>query len=128
MQNLYFFYKQITASSSKLNLGYIFLLVISNGFDLLYDRTTRQSTPCSLIWDPDTIRTPGSTTRPTSSAEANRRIQNSSQRHIPTAHDMNEFFAGAEEEMQKKFIEKYNYDPVNDKPLPGRYEWEKVDP
>ncbi|CAN6580104.1 hypothetical protein ACFX13_032247 [Malus domestica] len=92
------------------------------------ERTTRESTPCSLIRDPDIIRTPGSTTRPTSSAEANRRIQNSSQRHIPTAHDMNEFFAGAEEEMQKKFIEKYNYDPVNDKPLPGRYEWEKVDP
>ncbi|TQE03520.1 hypothetical protein C1H46_010835 [Malus baccata] len=90
--------------------------------------TTRESTPCSLIRDPDIIRTPGSTTRPTSSAEANRRIQNSSQRHIPTSHDMNEFFAGAEEEMQKKFIEKYNYDPVNDKPLPGRYEWEKVDP
>ncbi|KAM0993962.1 hypothetical protein COP2_009744 [Malus domestica] len=78
MQNLYFFYKRITASSSKLNLGYIFLLVISNGFDLLYDRTARESTPCSLIRDPDTIRTPGSTTRPTSSAEANRRIQNSS--------------------------------------------------
>ncbi|KAB2623173.1 cyclin-dependent kinase inhibitor 5-like [Pyrus ussuriensis x Pyrus communis] len=92
------------------------------------ERTTRESTPCSLIRDPDTIRTPGSTTRPTNSAEANRRIQNSSQRHIPTAHDMNEFFAGAEEEMQKKFVEKYNFDPVNDKPLPGRYEWEKVDP
>ncbi|CAN6552487.1 unnamed protein product [Malus baccata var. baccata] len=92
------------------------------------ERTTRESTPCSLIRDPDTIRSPGSTTRPTNSAEANWRIQNSLQRHIPTAHDMNEFFAGAEEEQQKKFIEKYNFDPVNDKPIPGRYEWEKVDP
>lgn len=88
-------------------MGYIFRPVISKGIDLFYDRTTRESTPCSLIRDPDTIRTPGSTTRPTNSAEANRRIQNSSQRHIPTAHDMNELFAGAEEEQQKKFIEKY---------------------
>ena len=82
---------------------------------------------------------------------------------------MDEFFAGAEVEQQKQFIDKYvthisfplswqfwsfeellivtvlpkgsfdinsweflnicryNFDPVNDKPLPGRYEWEKVD-
>nr|ALV85618.1 cyclin-dependent kinase inhibitor 5 [Prunus persica] len=92
------------------------------------ERTTRESTPCSLIRDPDTIRTPSSTTKPTNSAEANQRIQSSSQRHIPTAHDMDEFFAGAEGEQQRQFIAKYNFDPVNDKPLPGRYEWEKVDP
>ncbi|XP_050372759.1 cyclin-dependent kinase inhibitor 5-like [Argentina anserina] len=92
------------------------------------ERSTRESTPCSLIRDPDTIRTPGSTTRPTDSADTNRRIQNSSQRHIPTAHDMDEFFAGAEEEQQKQFVDKYNFDPVNDNPLPGRYEWQKLDP
>lgn len=69
---------------------------------------------------------------------------------------MDEFFAGAEVEQQKQFIDKYvmhhwyfsfhefgifkifwflqrgkicryNFDPVNDKPLLGRYEWEKVD-
>ncbi|KAH7573053.1 hypothetical protein JRO89_XS03G0058200 [Xanthoceras sorbifolium] len=90
-------------------------------------RSTRESTPCSLIRDPDAIRTPGSTTRPTSSIE-NRGGQNSTQRPIPTATEMDEFFAGAEEDQQKLFVEKYNYDPVNDKPLPGRYEWEKVDP
>ncbi|XP_024028859.1 cyclin-dependent kinase inhibitor 4 [Morus notabilis] len=91
------------------------------------ERSTRESTPCSLIRDPDIIRTPGSTTRRTNSAETNRRIQNSSQRHIPTAHEMDEFFAGAEVEQQKQFIDKYNFDPVSDKPLLGRYEWEKVD-
>ncbi|XP_062109115.1 cyclin-dependent kinase inhibitor 5 [Humulus lupulus] len=91
------------------------------------ERSTRESTPSSLIRDPDTIRTPGSTTRPTNSADTNRRIQNSSQRHIPTANEMDEFFAGAEVEQQKQFIDKYNFDPVNDKPLPGRYCWEKVD-
>ncbi|KAK9287592.1 hypothetical protein L1049_016027 [Liquidambar formosana] len=141
------------------------------------ERSTRESTPCSLIRDPDTIRTPGSTTRPTTSIETNRRIQNSTRRHIPTAHEMDEFFAGAEEQQQRQFIEKYtnicfsvfcfqifkifwisadcdisitceahfyteelikympsvfscryNFDPVNDKPLPGRYEWVKLDP
>ncbi|KAG8636862.1 cyclin-dependent kinase inhibitor 5 isoform X2 [Manihot esculenta] len=91
-------------------------------------RGTRESTPCSLIRDPETIRTPGSTTRHASSAETSRRMQDSMRRHIPTANEMDEFFAGAEEEQQRQFIEKYNFDPVKDKPLPGRYEWEKLDP
>ncbi|KAF4355319.1 hypothetical protein F8388_026589 [Cannabis sativa] len=91
------------------------------------ERSTRESTPSNLIRDPDIIRTPGSTTKQTNSAETtNRRTQNSSQRHIPTAHEMDEFFAGAEVEQQKQFIDKYNFDPVNEKPLPGRYSWEKV--
>lgn len=92
------------------------------------ERSTRESTPCSLIRDPDNIRTPGSTTRPTCSTETNRRTQNATQRHIPTSHEIDEFFAGAEEEQQRQFVEKYNFDPVSDKPLPGRYEWEKLDP
>nr|POE44931.1 isoform 2 of cyclin-dependent kinase inhibitor 4 [Quercus suber] len=92
------------------------------------ERSTRESTPCSLIRDPDNIRTPGSTTRPTCSTETNRRTQNATQRHIPTSREIDEFFAGAEEEQQRQFVEKYNFDPVSDKPLPGRYEWEKLDP
>ena len=75
--------------------------------NLVCDRSTRESTPSSLIRDPDIIRTPGSTTRPTNSADTNRRIQNSSQRHIPTANEMDEFFAVAEVEQQKQFIDKY---------------------
>ncbi|KAA8548428.1 hypothetical protein F0562_000112 [Nyssa sinensis] len=92
------------------------------------ERSTRETTPCSLIRDPDSIKTPGSTTRPTSSTEANRRMKNSMQRHIPTASEMNEFFVGAEEQQHRQFIEKYNFDPVKDEPLPGRYEWAKLDP
>ncbi|KAK4266488.1 hypothetical protein QN277_027399 [Acacia crassicarpa] len=91
------------------------------------ERSTRESTPCSLIRDPDIVRTPGSTTRPTCSAEANRRSETTTRRHIPTAHEMDEFFADAEEAQQRRFVEKYNFDPVNDKPLPGRYEWEKLE-
>ncbi|XAR62586.1 hypothetical protein NMG60_11017405 [Bertholletia excelsa] len=92
------------------------------------ERDTRESTPCSLIRDPENVRTPGSTTRPTTSSEVNRRMQNSSQRQIPSTNEMDEFFGGAEEQQRSEFIEKYNFDPVNDKPLPGRYEWVKVDP
>ncbi|GMH20300.1 hypothetical protein Nepgr_022141 [Nepenthes gracilis] len=91
-------------------------------------RSTRESTPCNLIRDPNSVQTPCSTTRATSSAEATRRLQNSMQGHIiPSAHEMDEFFAGAEEEQRQRFIQKYNFDPVDEKPLPGCYEWESLE-
>ncbi|KAL2932863.1 Cyclin-dependent kinase inhibitor 3 [Bienertia sinuspersici] len=90
------------------------------------ERSTRESTPCSLIRDSENIGTPGSTTRPTCSAAANQRAR-STQRAIPTNPEMEEFFAGFELNQQKLFIEKYNYDIKNDMPLPGRYEWVRVD-
>ncbi|CAI9762777.1 unnamed protein product [Fraxinus pennsylvanica] len=92
------------------------------------ERTTRESTPCSLIRDPNTIETPGSSNRPTTHNAASSRAQNPMLRHIPTAGEMDEFFAGEEKQQQTQFIEKYNFDPVNDKPLPGRYEWVKLKP
>ncbi|OVA01603.1 Cyclin-dependent kinase inhibitor [Macleaya cordata] len=91
------------------------------------DRSTRETTPCSLIRDSEIIRTPCSTTRPTNSTSTNRRIQNPARGNIPTTHEMEEFFAVAEQHQQRLFIEKYNFDPVNDLPLPGRYEWVRVD-
>ncbi|KAK7391606.1 hypothetical protein VNO78_20023 [Psophocarpus tetragonolobus] len=93
------------------------------------ERSTRESTPCSLIRDSDTVRTPGSTTRPTCSTEANRRrTEHATRRQMPTSREMDEFFAEIEEAQQRNFIEKYNFDPVNEKPLPGRFEWEKLKP
>ncbi|KAE8728064.1 Cyclin-dependent kinase inhibitor 5 [Hibiscus syriacus] len=92
------------------------------------ERGTRESTPCSFIRDPESIRTPGSTTRPANSADTNWRVRSSTLQHIPTSHEMDEFFALAEADQQRQFIEKYNFDPATDKPLPGRYQWEKVDP
>lgn len=87
------------------------------------ERSTRESTPCSLIRDAETIGTPGSTTRPVS---ASRRARNT-ERAIPTTPEMEDFFAGFELHQQKQFIDKYNYDIMNDLPLPGRYEWVSVD-
>ncbi|KAH7691057.1 Cyclin-dependent kinase inhibitor domain-containing protein [Dioscorea alata] len=91
------------------------------------DRSARETTPCSLIRNSETIGTPGSTTRVSNSGVSSRRIPSSSHRNYPTTHEMEEFFARAEELQQRVFIEKYNFDPVNDLPLPGRYEWVKLD-
>ncbi|KAL5990411.1 hypothetical protein ACLOJK_011311 [Asimina triloba] len=89
--------------------------------------SVRETTPSSLIRDPETVGTPGSTTRPTNSTAIKRRMQNAMRRNIPTAREMEEFFAGAEQQQQRIFAEKYNYDPLNDAPLPGRYEWVRLD-
>ncbi|KAF9666095.1 hypothetical protein SADUNF_Sadunf16G0193100 [Salix dunnii] len=91
------------------------------------DRSTRESTPCNLTRGTEEARTPGSTTKTANRSESSRRLQNSTRRHIPTAHEMDEFFGPAEEEQLRKFTEKYNFDPVSEKPHHGRYEWEKLD-
>ncbi|MED6219815.1 hypothetical protein PIB30_039199 [Stylosanthes scabra] len=91
------------------------------------DRSTRESTPCSLIRDSNAIDTPGSTTRQrTSSTFTNPMILEHIQRNILTTYEMEEFFACAEQQQQKIFMDKYNYDIVNDVPLSGRYEWVQV--
>ncbi|XVE72770.1 hypothetical protein DITRI_Ditri11bG0065400 [Diplodiscus trichospermus] len=72
----------------------------------LRDRSTRESTPCSLIKDSETIATPGSTTRLRSSPSTQRRGWNDVQRSIPTTHEMEEFFASAEQQQQRQFIGK----------------------
>ncbi|KAL0673836.1 hypothetical protein Bca4012_001817 [Brassica carinata] len=93
--------------------------------------TSRESTPCSLIRKQETITSPGSSTKLGNgiSDNSNQREDSfsGSHRHLPTTPEMDEFFSGAEEEQQKQFIEKYNFDPVNEQPLPGRFEWKKVD-
>ncbi|XP_022849408.1 cyclin-dependent kinase inhibitor 5-like [Olea europaea var. sylvestris] len=91
-------------------------------------RNTRESTPCSLIRDSDAIRTSGSSDRPTTGDDANSRMQNPMLRDIPTANEINEFFSRAENQLHKQFVEKYNFDPLTDKPLLGRYEWVKLKP
>lgn len=119
------------------------------------NRSTRESTPCSLIRDSSVIHTPGSTTR----QRTRRIIHEHPQRNIPTSLEMDEFFALAEKQQQAIFMDKcvflifsspsisfkritiliyeklkcvhclfcrYNFDVVNDVPLPGRYEWVPV--
>ncbi|CAL9160097.1 unnamed protein product [Musa hybrid cultivar] len=87
----------------------------------------REMTPCSSIRDSATAVTPGSTTRSSYSIAGHRRMQNPMPQNFPTDCEMEEFFMGLEKLQQQIFIEKYNYDPVNDHPLPGRYEWVEID-
>ncbi|XP_074573200.1 cyclin-dependent kinase inhibitor 5-like [Curcuma longa] len=83
---------------------------------------------CSLIRDVGTIGTPGSTTNSTYySITSKQRKQSAISQYIPSNQEMEEFFVGLEKPQHEKFIEKYNFDPVNDCPLPGPYEWEKLD-
>lgn len=79
------------------------------GLTFLFCRTTRESTPCSLIRDSGSIKTPGSSNRPTAGNDADSRMQNPMSRDILTANEMNEFFSCAENDQHKQFIEKYDY-------------------
>ncbi|XP_058749182.1 cyclin-dependent kinase inhibitor 4-like isoform X2 [Vicia villosa] len=92
------------------------------------ERSTRETTPVNLIRNPDVLRTPSSTTKRTFSTDAHRRAERATRTVIPSTREMDEFFAKNEAEQQKKFMEKYNFDPVTEMPLPGRYEWEKITP
>lgn len=85
------------------------------------ERSTRESTPCSFIRDSNTNNTPGSTTN---RQPSNKVIQGI----MPSAQEIEGFFARHAQEQQRRFSEKYNFDIVNEKPLQGRYEWVKVQP
>lgn len=54
----------------------------------------------------------------------NQRSRN--EENIPSTLDVEAFFGHITEEHRREFIEKYNFDVVNDVPLPGRYEWVKI--
>lgn len=45
---------------------------------------------------------------------------------MPSEEDLEEFFSSAEKKLQKRFIDKYNYDVVKDEPLEGRFEWVQI--
>ncbi|XP_060181251.1 cyclin-dependent kinase inhibitor 3-like [Lycium barbarum] len=90
------------------------------------DRSTRESTPCSVAREVDVMVNPGSATRRTELNTTAQRTRNSILRNIPSAHEIEEFFTFAEQQQQRLFMEKYNFDVANDLPLSGRYEWIRV--
>ncbi|PPS14560.1 hypothetical protein GOBAR_AA06021 [Gossypium barbadense] len=67
--------------------------------------STRESTPCSLTKDLNDV------------------LQS-----VPSTQEMEEFVVYAEQQQHRRFMEKYNFDIVNDLPLQGRYEWVKIIP
>ncbi|XP_071691749.1 cyclin-dependent kinase inhibitor 7-like isoform X1 [Rutidosis leptorrhynchoides] len=48
--------------------------------------------------------------------------------NCPTAAEIDEFFSIAEKKEEKRFMDKYNYDIVNDVPMEGRYQWVRLKP
>ncbi|KAL3620461.1 hypothetical protein CASFOL_035373 [Castilleja foliolosa] len=90
------------------------------------ERGTRESTPCSLIKAADTTTTPGSTTKKTCSPAPSQRTRNELLVNVPSSCELEDFFARAEQSVQRHFIEKYNFDFAKEVPLPGRYEWVAV--
>jgi len=90
------------------------------------ERSTRETTPCSLIRSSGTISTPGSATR-ASNPSRRRTTETPACRYVPSSLEMDEFFAAAEQQQHQSFREKYNFCPATDCPLPGRYEWARID-
>ncbi|KAL2962868.1 hypothetical protein AAZX31_17G168200 [Glycine max] len=70
------------------------------------------------------IRREMSLTREVDSTEEH--ITKTKSRCVPTESELEDFFAAAEKDIQKRFTDKYNYDFVKDMPLEGRYEWVKL--
>ncbi|KAH7520159.1 hypothetical protein FEM48_Zijuj08G0114900 [Ziziphus jujuba var. spinosa] len=85
-------------------------------------RERREMTPSSeLRAESDNVE---STVRPSVADSRSR----SAVAKMPTELELEEFFATAEKDIQKKFSEKYNYDIAKDVPLEGRYEWIRLKP
>nr|VDC68263.1 unnamed protein product [Brassica rapa] len=111
-------------SRQRFVLSFCFLLKSCFSFSL--DVHTRESTPCNFTEDLEIIVTPGSSTKSTRSAIRDSiRDRDSS---VPSTSELEEFFAYAEQQQQRLFMDKYNFDIVNDVPLTGRYEWVQVSP
>uniref|UniRef100_A0A7N0UH75 Cyclin-dependent kinase inhibitor n=1 Tax=Kalanchoe fedtschenkoi TaxID=63787 RepID=A0A7N0UH75_KALFE len=92
------------------------------------DSTSRESTPCNSVRGADTFSTPGSTARLPRLSLSHARVQNATPQVMPTASEIEEFFALAEQHQHRIFLEKYNFDVVSGRPMPGRYEWVPVNP
>ncbi|GAA0183911.1 kinase inhibitor [Lithospermum erythrorhizon] len=88
----------------------------------------RESTHSNLISDVGNISTPDSSTWHPSLTAENQRPQSLILTNIPSMPEADDLFAHFEQQQQQLFIEKYNFDIVNELPLPGRYEWVKVNP
>ncbi|XP_038970919.1 cyclin-dependent kinase inhibitor 5-like isoform X3 [Phoenix dactylifera] len=78
---------------------------VSSGLNVIEPESGRETTPCSLIRNPESMETPSSTNKPTESTAISRRLRKSVHGNIPTALEMEEFFAGAEQPQQRLFKE-----------------------
>lgn len=75
---------------------------------IFHHRNKRGFNPCTFLGDPKTDRTPSTISKPPGTADTKRRMKNSTKRHKPTVHEMDELFSGSEQEQQQQFIKKYD--------------------
>ncbi|KAL0414093.1 UNVERIFIED_CONTAM: Cyclin-dependent kinase inhibitor 4 [Sesamum radiatum] len=90
-------------------------------------RITRESTPSTLIEGSNIIKTPTSSNKSATNVGAVKKLQIGN-RIMPSAEELEAFFAPQEKLDIERFIKEYNFDPVNEKPLKGRYEWVEFKP
>eukprot|EP00250_Pteridium_aquilinum_P031280 c43350_g1_i1 orf=346-1362(-) len=87
-------------------------------------RRTRESTPDSYAWS---MEAPGSTSRTRRAGRSQGRSLSAPPfnraNEAPSTSEIEAFFQGAEQQERRRFIERYNFDPVSERPLRGRYEW-----
>lgn len=87
-------------------------------------RRTRESTPDSYG---RSMEAPGSTSRTRRAGRSQGRSLSAPPfnraNEAPSSSEIEAFFQSAEQQERRKFIERYNFDPVNERPLRGRYEW-----
>ncbi|GAB2227301.1 hypothetical protein Drorol1_Dr00009117 [Drosera rotundifolia] len=89
-------------------------------------RQRREKTPSSES-QPESDDAMDSTAMRISSAP-NSRNRSTMGSKMPSDFEIEEFFAEAEKGLQKRFIDRYNFDIVRDVPLEGRYQWVPVKP
>ncbi|KAL2540750.1 Cyclin-dependent kinase inhibitor 3 [Abeliophyllum distichum] len=107
---------EIEGSSGEINL-------VMKARESVSSRSTLETTLPNLIVAPDTVATPGCTKRQTGPTAAGKRGSEALDSDIPSAPEIDEFFVRMEQLQQQRFTEKYNFDFVNDLPLPGHYKW-----
>ncbi|XP_073313310.1 cyclin-dependent kinase inhibitor 7-like [Primulina huaijiensis] len=90
------------------------------------------STPTSeLCRDSEEVSMGSSTSKKKQLSQAvkyHRDLASPAAEKMPSADEIEEFFAAAEKCDQKRFAEKYNYDFLKDVPLEGRYQWVRLRP
>ncbi|KAL9162059.1 hypothetical protein ABFS82_07G063400 [Erythranthe guttata] len=91
-------------------------------------RISRESTPSNfIVGSKDIPKTPTSSNRAIYNVRVVKKITNVVPK-ILSAEQLEVFFAAEEKNRIEKFIKQYNFDPVNEKPLEGRYEWAELKP
>ncbi|KAG2271454.1 hypothetical protein Bca52824_066009 [Brassica carinata] len=104
--------------------------ISSDCFSTESNETVRNN-PTSGVDLEDTVSEAlGETTETESSSALKRDNKPPEASKIPTAEEIEAFLSELEggDDKQKRFIEKYNFDIVNDKPLQGRYMWDRLNP